>query len=208
MIDFLTSEGVLEKDFDTNKIKVHGEPPSFMGRQGSALISFDDVCPEVNLFDKYHGIFFAKGVACIDGDWDSFRNEPKHRINECRHFSECPEFIKFQYEKNYRTKEPNNSAVSENEIAGIRKLIIEDELESALQKAFDFSTSRKIASQTKNCINLLRRFREIRSQQIKGLLPNEEMTRVKNVIVDSLLDVLEILEKGSNDDSLVPQNPI
>jgi hypothetical protein len=63
---------------------------------------FNDMCPEVNLFDTNNGLPMARGIACTDGVWDIELQKPdRFKTLKSKHFSECLEFSKYFFE--YKT---------------------------------------------------------------------------------------------------------
>ena len=90
LVPYFRDIGILSK---TEKpIEIVGEVPSIIG--GNENSYFDNACPEVLLFDSMYAITYASGVAATSAQWDKLNN-PKSKINECRHYSECPEYSKY-----------------------------------------------------------------------------------------------------------------
>lgn len=188
---FLVDEGQLNHDFTNRKIPVQGENPSMI--KGRNNIYFHDVCPEVNLFDKINGIFFAKGVACISADWDNFRDKPKERIDECRHFSECPEFSKYKYENELAQKINNFSQINE-----VKDYLINDEIKKALKLTKEICNDHDLLDYGQSCILLLNRYKELSSKEINGIEHSDYIRIEKNKIVKSILSILENIRELMN----------
>ncbi len=93
VISTLLEDGVLPSDFLKNQIALQGEPPTWI--EGNNNWHFSNCCPEVNLFDGGNSLFF--GVACVEGDYDSYYRGNKSRPIKYQHFSKCPEFNYFKY---------------------------------------------------------------------------------------------------------------
>ncbi|WP_228429995.1 HNH endonuclease [Chryseobacterium binzhouense] len=91
----LLKDGTLPKDFESKKIDIQGEPPTWV--KGDLNYHFDGMCPEVNLFDPMNSLF--QGEACISAEYDKYYPEPKHRILKTKHYSECSEFNFHKFEK-------------------------------------------------------------------------------------------------------------
>jgi len=102
-ITFLKDKGVISQENIDKLIDIKGEAPSFI--PGKTMIAYDNLCPEVNLFDSEFGFRYAKGTANVSGEWDELRkSKEKFTSYECRHFSECPEFntVTFDFKKKYQ----------------------------------------------------------------------------------------------------------
>ncbi|GAB3723359.1 HNH endonuclease [Flavobacterium koreense] len=95
VIKALQKDGTLSADFEKNKIELQGEAPTWVG--GNNNFYFSDMCPEVNLFDNSNSLF--PNIACVEGDYDSYRRSNKKRVIKCEHFSKCPEFNKFMFDR-------------------------------------------------------------------------------------------------------------
>jgi hypothetical protein len=100
IVKVLQKDGILSADFEKNKIELQGESPTWIG--GNNNFYFKDMCPEVNLFDSSNSLF--QNTACVEGDYDSYRTTNKKRVIKCQHFSICPEFNKYIFEKNQTIK--------------------------------------------------------------------------------------------------------
>jgi hypothetical protein len=190
--DFLISKGQLDEDFNEKAIDLQGESPQIIS--GNSSYFFSDVCPEVNLFDKAHGIGIANGIACISGSWDKYNLEPKDRIHECRHYSECPEFNKFEYDRKNIPKD--KKLTSSTIVSIIRELIAENKLEEAAKQALDYSIEKELESEMMNCLNILRRIKEIQKEEVNGTLSHDDLTLKRNQVTNSLLIVTKELEKS------------
>lgn len=104
----LLKDGTLPKDFDSKKINLQGEPPTWI--KGNSNYHFDGMCPEVNLFDTMNSLF--KNEACVSAEYDKYYSEPKYRVLKSQHYSECPEFNFYQFEKgrkNISTSKPRKT---------------------------------------------------------------------------------------------------
>lgn len=87
----LIHKNVVAPNILENIIESRGEEASCI--RGDTLKTFNNFCPEVNLFDEYYAFSQAKGTACVSGEWDSFR-KPENIFKGYKygHFSECPKF--------------------------------------------------------------------------------------------------------------------
>jgi len=95
VVKILQEYDMLKSDFDKNEIALSGEVPGYMN--GKDYKSYDNFCPEVNLFEM-SAFHYSKGTASSSGEWDEFRK--KQFVNKkYRHYSECAEFSRNQYEK-------------------------------------------------------------------------------------------------------------
>lgn len=103
VVKALQKDGILSPDFEKNKIEIQGEGPTWI--RGNSNFYFSDMCPEVNLFDNSNSLF--QNIACVEGDYDNYRTTNKKRIIKCQHFSKCPEFNKFIFEKSQCIKTNN-----------------------------------------------------------------------------------------------------
>lgn len=103
-IKTLQKEGVISQDYEDKRVKLRAEEPSIL--RGPKYGHFSNMCPEVNLFDKDNSFGKFTGIACTDGTWD-FETNPINKVNilETKHFSECLEFSKQQYNKKEIKKE-------------------------------------------------------------------------------------------------------
>lgn len=93
--DALLKDGTLPKDFNSKKISIQGEPPTWI--KGNSSYHFDAMCPEVNLFDTMNSLF--RGLACVSAEYDEYYSEPKQRVLKSQHYSKCPEFNWYIFEK-------------------------------------------------------------------------------------------------------------
>ena len=101
-VTFLKEKGIISQEDIERLINIKGEVPSFT--PGRTMIAYDNLCPEVNLFDSEFGFRHARGTASVSGEWDELRNsKEKFKNYEYRHFSECPEFntVTFDFKKTY-----------------------------------------------------------------------------------------------------------
>ena len=93
--DTLIRIGVLPNNFLKNQILTHGESPTII--RGRDYFSFHDCCPEINLFESSHSLI--RDIACTDGSYDEAIKYNKLKVNNCQHYSECPEFSYFMFNK-------------------------------------------------------------------------------------------------------------
>ncbi|ACU07548.1 HNH nuclease [Flavobacteriaceae bacterium 3519-10] len=91
----LLKDGTLPSDFESKKIDIQGEAPTWI--KGNSSYCFSGMCPEVNLFDAMNSLF--KDEACVSAEYDKYYTEPKHRVLKTQHYSECPEFNFYNFEK-------------------------------------------------------------------------------------------------------------
>jgi|RifOxyD3_1024039.scaffolds.fasta_scaffold04039_4 hypothetical protein len=85
-IAYLISAGELTNDFRNNYLPETCEASSCS--KSKDVFYFNNVCPEVNLFDDTHAPPFAQGIACISGS----HIDRTTKLNKFRHYSECPEY--------------------------------------------------------------------------------------------------------------------
>lgn len=110
-IDCLKEYGEVSKDFEVNKISIQGEWPTMIGGSHNHFYC-NNVCPEVNLFDNEHSLF--RNVACVEGTFDiERRTPPKTEVVKTGHFSECPEFNMYAFEKRMVNHKTTNKKRSE-----------------------------------------------------------------------------------------------
>lgn len=91
----LTRDGTLPEDFTKNKICIQGQAPTFIGGTNNYLLT--GMCPEVNLFESSHSQI--QDEACVSVEYDKYYKAPQKRVLKSQHFSECPEFNKYLFEK-------------------------------------------------------------------------------------------------------------
>lgn len=111
ILEALLFEGDVGSDYIDNEIKMSGELP--MISNGKTNGHFLNVCPEVNLFDPINSLNLFKGTASTEGTWDTEEN-PKFRIFDEKHYSECLEFSKHFY-NNRILKETNSTKTKKTE---------------------------------------------------------------------------------------------
>jgi len=92
--EVLINDGTLPEDYNEKKIDIQGESPTLL--KSTNHYYFEGMCPEVNLFDSAHSMF--QNQACVSAEYDKLNSEPKHKILKTKHFSECSEFNKYNYE--------------------------------------------------------------------------------------------------------------
>lgn len=90
VVSALQKESVLPDDFLEKRIPLSGEVPAWS--KGLTSLYFNNMCPEVNLFDNLNGLPFSKGLATTDGDWDHERNTEKFIGIKYKHYTECTEY--------------------------------------------------------------------------------------------------------------------
>ncbi|HQP04893.1 MAG: HNH endonuclease [Bacteroidales bacterium] len=98
-IQRLSKDGIIQDDFDDNKIEVIGEQPEFL--RDNDRVSYRNMCPEINLFDDQFALNFAKNTASISGEYDKYReyhNKPGFNNYSERHYSECLEFSQYIFQ--------------------------------------------------------------------------------------------------------------
>jgi hypothetical protein len=106
VIKTLQREGELPANFNEIKVDIQGELPVWSKSEN--LFYYHNMCPEVNLFDTSHSLLGSAKIASSDGEWDNFRSDTKFENCKSKHFSECPEFSKYLFDKKGITlkKEP------------------------------------------------------------------------------------------------------
>lgn len=95
--DTLIKKGIIDENFMQKAIRIKAELPEFL--RTNDRISYCNMCPEVNLFDKTNAISYAYGYASISGEYDSYRSVNQFQNYENRHYSECLEFNQFIHEE-------------------------------------------------------------------------------------------------------------
>ena len=109
-IDCLRTNGVLNEEAIENLIEIRGEEPDCI--RAKSIKTFNNFCPEVNLFDSYHAFPFAKDTASVSGEWDELRKkENEYKTYKFGHFSECAEF-NFYLSKERLAKKPRRISIS------------------------------------------------------------------------------------------------
>jgi hypothetical protein len=90
-IDCLLKKGIINTDTIGKTIEIKGEEPSCIW--GNSIKTFNNFCPEVNLFDDYHAFPYARKTATVSGEWDELREkENEFKSYKFGHFSECSEY--------------------------------------------------------------------------------------------------------------------
>ena len=126
VLESLQKRGEIPDDFETKKIDNQGESPTII--RGNSSLYCNNMCPEVNLFDNQHSLF--TDVACIEGDYDNERRTiPKSTIIKCGHFSECPEFNMYLFEKSLKNQTITNKKKRKN-IPNKIKAVLQKEINS------------------------------------------------------------------------------
>ncbi len=95
-LERLEHDGIIESDFEKNKIEIKAEQPEFLRTEDR--VSYRNMCPEINLFDSTNALSFAINTASISGEFDKYRDEIQGKgFNnyEEKHYSECLEFSNF-----------------------------------------------------------------------------------------------------------------
>ncbi|MDR0228647.1 MAG: HNH endonuclease [Flavobacteriaceae bacterium] len=98
VIQTLQSDGVLPLDFHDHKILIQGELPIWSKSRDGSSIFFENMCPEVNLFDSGNWLPFSKGIASVSGMYDR-ELKIQHRVLKTKHFSTCQEYAYAQFTK-------------------------------------------------------------------------------------------------------------
>jgi len=97
----LFNAGYIAEDFNEKKIEAIGQP--FTCTRGPNIVSFNNACPEVSLFDtSIFGCIPKNSI--INGDWDDFRKSDKFHVTKEGHYSECAEFSSYQFHNNTQKK--------------------------------------------------------------------------------------------------------
>ncbi|WP_443936841.1 HNH endonuclease signature motif containing protein [Pedobacter sp. MW01-1-1] len=109
----LGNAGELSSEYAKNKIEVQGESPTII--KGGTSMYFSNMCPEICLFESAHSPM-GFSSACTSGDWDKYRTNNQNRIIEEGHFTQCPEYSRYTFDKKRkiekkRTAIPNISKV-------------------------------------------------------------------------------------------------
>lgn len=114
VIRALQADGSLPSDFEEKKIAMQGE--ANIWSKGRGIGYYYNMCPEVNLFDAENALPFAKDTASTDGDWDYERSGKSFINRNNKHFSECAEFCKYQFENKpvavKKAKAPRRAPIS------------------------------------------------------------------------------------------------
>lgn len=127
-IDSLKKAGDIPEDFEFKKIETQGEPPSII--RGHSHFYTSNMCPEVNLFDNGHSLF--PKTACTEGDYDNYRKtSPKTQILKCGHFSECPEFNMYVFEKGLKSQQLRVNKKNRKSIPSKTKALLQKEIKSS-----------------------------------------------------------------------------
>ncbi|WP_281309751.1 HNH endonuclease signature motif containing protein [Flavobacterium flavigenum] len=96
IVEILQKEDLLISDFTDKSIKIIGEMPSYIN--GRHYKVYENFCPEINLFDPI-GFRYSRKTASSSGEWDDLR-KVKFKNLDYKHYSECSEFSKIQFERN------------------------------------------------------------------------------------------------------------
>ena len=111
IIKILQRHNLLKEDFKEKAVELSGEVPEVLFLDDYK--SYENQCPEVNLFDTTYAFKHATGLASSNGVWsiDSY-NQNKFKNLKSKHYSECAEFSKTLFEKpfakkNIKTKRKN-----------------------------------------------------------------------------------------------------
>jgi len=97
--EHLINDGTIPRDIETRIIKITVNQPEFL--RTDDRISYRNMCPEVNLFDREIGIEYAKNTASISGEIDEHRGDlgqEYFKNYEEKHYTECVEFSNFIFE--------------------------------------------------------------------------------------------------------------
>lgn len=119
----LQKDGTILDDFEENEIKLQGEAPSII--RGNDHFYFSHGCPEVNLFEDPHSLI--TGYACTNGSYDKDRKSSKKKVHKSKHFSECAEFNKYQFDQNQSQK---RKISTRKRIPNKTKMLLQKEISS------------------------------------------------------------------------------
>jgi hypothetical protein len=119
----LQKDGILPADFASNKIDIQGEQPEWT--KGNTIYSFENVCPEVNLFDSMNSL--VKEKACTSAVYDKLDSYQDFKILKNKHYSECTEFNWYLFKKNNLR---SNSTLKRKHISPKIKSILQKEINS------------------------------------------------------------------------------
>lgn len=118
----LKRHGMLPDSFEKVMIPMQGESASMIG--GNTNFHFNNVCPEVNLFDDVNRISGIKKLAASSFAYDKFWDNQKYRILEMKHFSECAEYSYNEYnQRNRKSTSKSRKRVPEKTRALLQKEI-------------------------------------------------------------------------------------
>ena len=113
----------IPEDFLNKKIDVQGESPEWIGGRNSFW--FSHLCPEVNLFDSSNSLI--SNTAAVEGSYDNERITNKMNNIKCQHYSVCPEFNKYLFDRNQKTT-PNKK--KRKTIPNKTKVLLQKEIKS------------------------------------------------------------------------------
>ncbi|WP_299991227.1 HNH endonuclease [uncultured Pontibacter sp.] len=122
VVTTLQQEGILSENFDQSKIDLQGEAPEVS--RGNTYQYYNNVCPEVNLFDLAHSLL--NGVASSCGEWDKLGTKSKFQNLKSTHYSDCPEFSKHIFDLKFNPKQkPVQKSTNKRRVSISKKLRFE-----------------------------------------------------------------------------------
>lgn len=92
IVDTVVGEGLFPEDFRDKMIDISGELPDLLNAPEHG--SFNNMCPEVSLFDSGNSLGVANGKAYSSCSWDYETKEKGIKSFESKHFTECAEYSK------------------------------------------------------------------------------------------------------------------
>ncbi|WP_216821867.1 HNH endonuclease [Myroides sp. N17-2] len=125
VITTLQKDGVIPLDFNEHRISLQGEAPEWSKSADNSSLYFENMCPEVNLFDSGNWLPFSRGIASTSGMYDK-EEKVKHRIYRTKHFSECQEYSYVNFNRILqKSTVGRKKAVRKNLPATIRFAVLE-----------------------------------------------------------------------------------
>ncbi|MBB5439171.1 hypothetical protein HDC92_002858 [Pedobacter sp. AK017] len=104
----LNNAGELSSDYLKNKIEVQGESPTII--KGGSSMYFSNMCPEICLFEGAHSPM-GFSTNCTSGDWDKYRTSNPNRVIEEGHYSQCPEYSKYIFNRKIKSGKPQRTSI-------------------------------------------------------------------------------------------------
>jgi|GEM_PF-2349856 len=186
----LKHNDLLSDDYLKNKVEVQGESVTII--KGENNWYFNNVCPEICLFEGEHTPINITRSASISGDWDKFRRDEPYRVIEERHFSECPEFAKYSHKLNAikdskSTRKPRTKIPQENKVRAELQREIKSECPFCLATEVGHFEIHHIDENPSNheMVNLLLLCRTCHSKITKGDISQLEVYKVKMRILSN-----------------------
>lgn len=90
-VESLQKEGVIPLDYLEKEIQFQGEAPSIIKGDNIDYVIFNNMCPEVSLFDRMNSFRFSNDKAYTTCDYDPERRTEITNV-EFKHYSDCQEF--------------------------------------------------------------------------------------------------------------------